>query len=226
MMDFLILSPFHFHRTYFLTMQQFIFIRHGESLSNAGSSIILPNADIPLTHKALQQAQDLASTWETVPSAIYTSEFIRTQQTANPLCDKYAITATPLAILNECDTLGFDLLKTLPPEEKLPLIQRYWKDGNPHERIGQMGETYAEFCGRVAEFTTELPSLKKRSIIIGHGMWLAQFLWQSLKFGNHQPTQESMQQFGNFFLHLPIANLAQFNIVVTNNHIAICKRFS
>ncbi|HIW06400.1 MAG TPA: histidine phosphatase family protein [Candidatus Ignatzschineria merdigallinarum] len=62
--------PFHFHKTYFLTMQQFIFIRHGESLSNVGSSIDLPNADIPLTHKAQQQARDLANTREAVPNAI------------------------------------------------------------------------------------------------------------------------------------------------------------
>ncbi len=207
-----------------MTPQQLIFIRHGESLANAGGNTILPNAEIPLTEQAHQEAQQLADRWEITPSAVYTSDFLRTQQTTRPFCEKYQLPATPLTMLNECDTLGFDYLMTIPAEEKLPLIKRYWQESNPHERIGEMGETYHEFCNRVAAFKTELSTLSDQSLIIGHGMWFAQFLWQALNLGDHAPTSDNIRQFGNFFLHLPVTNLAQFNIVNIAHNIAISKR--
>jgi broad specificity phosphatase PhoE len=58
-----------------------IFIRHGQSTGNAG----MPCTDlatIERTEKGWNQARQVAAAWTQTPSAIVTSPFLRTQQTA------------------------------------------------------------------------------------------------------------------------------------------------
>lgn len=207
-------------------MKQLIFIRHGESLSNIGAenAIMLSNAEIPLTKHGHNLAKELANNWPIAPRAIYTSEFIRTEQTALPLCQKYKIKPIALSTLNECDTIGFDIAKNLSSEEKISLIKHYWQRSDPNERIGKLGETYTEFCQRVHHFKMQTAELDNHSIIIGHGMWLAQFIWQILKFGGQEPSSQNMHQFGNFFMSLPIPNLSQFEITLIDDHLSICQK--
>lgn len=208
-------------------MKKLIFIRHSESLSNVGHSKAnnLSNADIPLTSNGQQMAEKLAQSWDIAPQKIYTSEFLRTQQTATPLCQKFGISAVPLVTLNECDTIGFDIAKTLSPEDKLTLIKRYWHTSDPDEKIGILGESYKEFCQRVQQFQHLLPELDHHSIIIGHGMWLAQFIWQILKLGDPKSLSHNMTQFGHFFMNLPLPNLIQFEITLSHHQLSISQRY-
>ena len=202
--------------------KNFIFIRHGESDANAGNHLVKPNSEISLTERGAVLSRSLANTCANTPSDIYISEFKRANQTAVPLCQKYQITTTELSLLNEFDAIDFDIEKKLTQQEKLALIKRYWLEANPKERIGVQAETYKEFCQRVSQFKLSLPSLNNESFIIGHGMWFAQFIWQTLGLDDGKPSQ-NMKGFGNFFLNMPISNLDQFHISIINHNVSLRK---
>jgi broad specificity phosphatase PhoE len=63
------------------------FIRHCESVSNAGG-MTMEHGSIPLSGRGKHQAQIVAETLDVKPSQVLVSELIRTQQTAQPFCDK------------------------------------------------------------------------------------------------------------------------------------------
>ena len=59
------------------------FIRHAESLSNAGFPTDTPHA-IGLSEKGLAQAEAVAAQWQTDPDLIVVSRYSRTAYTAVP----------------------------------------------------------------------------------------------------------------------------------------------
>jgi probable phosphoglycerate mutase len=74
-------------------MKTIWFIRHAESEANAGLAKTYPDT-IPLTLKGFTQARLLAEPIATEPDLIITSPYLRTQQTAQPLADKYPLVPT------------------------------------------------------------------------------------------------------------------------------------
>ena len=66
------------------------FIRHGESVANAGA-VTMPHEAIPLSAIGQRQAAELATLLEVRPSTIFVSGMIRTHETAAPYCKRHAI---------------------------------------------------------------------------------------------------------------------------------------
>ena len=60
-----------------------IFVRHAQSVSNAGG-MTMPHKAIPLTEKGHQQAEALAASLHIEPADVLVSEMVRTHQTAEP----------------------------------------------------------------------------------------------------------------------------------------------
>lgn len=203
-------------------MKRLMFVRHGESEANTGG-ISRPNAEIILTEKGQQQAQKVAEHWQDAPSQIYVSEFIRTTQTAQPLMDKYEIQPIQLAGLNEFNTFGYDYVKGLTGQQRLPLTLAYWRKADPEERCGELGQTYQEFCTQVAEFIPMLLTLEDNSVLFGHGMWFTQLMWQTLGFGQHITTSKNMKSFMKFHMSLHVRNTEQFNLYVADQKVFIQK---
>lgn len=85
-------------------MRTLYFIRHAESVSNAGG-VSLEHHAIPLTDAGQQFARTLAQTWSIRPAHLMVSELIRTHQTAQPLCDQYGMTYQVNPCLNELHIL-------------------------------------------------------------------------------------------------------------------------
>lgn len=63
-------------------MKTIYIIRHAESLANSGGRS-LPDREIPLSETGQKQAENLIARLPAIP-CIFTSEFLRTQQTATP----------------------------------------------------------------------------------------------------------------------------------------------
>ena len=64
------------------------FARHGESEANTGIAN-QPDHEIILTATGQSQAQQLVERLDIRPAAVYTSELLRTQQTAAYFCHKH-----------------------------------------------------------------------------------------------------------------------------------------
>lgn len=203
-------------------MKKIIFVRHAQSEANAGG-VSKPNASIELTEKGLGQAQLLADEWLEEPSQIYVSEFIRTTQTAMPLMEKYGITPISLAGLNEFNTFGYEFVKGLTGQQRLPLTLAYWKTSDPDARCGETGQTYNEFCAQVDNFIPTLFTLEDHSAIVGHGMWMTQLMWQSLGFGSRISDASTMKAFMKFHMALHIGNTQKFNLYLTDDKVFVQK---
>jgi broad specificity phosphatase PhoE len=66
---------------------------------------------IPLSDKGKLQAQLVADTLANKPSQILVSELIRTQQTAQPYCDRHSISYQINPLLNEIHAVSYELIE-------------------------------------------------------------------------------------------------------------------
>ena len=74
-------------------MKHLLFIRHGESVANAGG-VTLPHADIPLSERGRREASIVAGLLPASPSRIYCSPFLRAMSTAEPYSQRTGVPLT------------------------------------------------------------------------------------------------------------------------------------
>lgn len=193
-----------------IPMRTVLFVRHGESQSNAGGPS-LPHADIPLTRRGLRQAHALASLLPQAPGHVLCSRFLRARQTARPYCRRVRAMAQQHPLLHEFDSLDFSLIEGLPSERRRPLADAFWARGQAHERSGPQAETFAEFATRVQRFIDiELPNLPDASVLFGHGQWMGLLAWRMLGFD--ALADDGMRRFRRFQMGLPMPNGAVYRM--------------
>ena len=183
------------------------FIRHGQSLANAGG-ITMDHHAIPLTELGVHQAKHLAESLEIEPSVFFVSELVRTHQTAKPFCDKYSIQPTIHPLLNELSCIDPQLIQGMDGKQRRPIADAYWQEADPHKRLGENADTFAEFAQRIDQFLPELETLPDRSVLFGHGIWFGMLVWKVFGFSTH--TSQDMKAFRRFQLDFPMPNCAVY----------------
>jgi alpha-ribazole phosphatase len=88
------------------------FIRHGESVANAGG-ITMKNRKIPLSAKGFEQARSVAENFKIKPSQILVSEYLRTHQTAEPFYVRNSSEYQICTKLNEFSIISHELNDTV-----------------------------------------------------------------------------------------------------------------
>jgi len=194
--------------------------RHAESEANIGG-ISRPNAEIEITESGRLHAEQVAEKIINKPSKIYISEFIRTEQSAQPLLDKFNIKPIKYAGLNEFNTFGYETVKGLNGQQRAPLTLNYWKTSDPNKRIGDTGETFNEFSQRVKNFIPTLKTFEDKSIIFGHGMWMTYFIWLTISKSHGFTDDQIMRYFMYFHRSLNMKNLEKIDILVNEDEIFI-----
>ena len=186
-------------------MTKLLFVRHAESLANAGG-VTMPNDRIPLSPYGQNQASVLADVLSITPAAVLVSAFQRTQETAKRFCERVSVLPIVHPLLHEFCTIDPTIIAGMNMEQRRPITEGYWRDADPDKRMGEDAESFHEFAARVAGFEKELDGLADSTVIFGHGMWLALLVWRLLGFS----TQGSgaMQAFRRFQLALPVSNCA------------------
>jgi alpha-ribazole phosphatase len=178
------------------------FIRHGESVSNAGG-ITMEHKAIPLTERGQLQANIVAESLELKPSVVLVSEHIRTQQTAQPFYDKHACETRIQPLLNEISCLSDELIVDMTSKERRPLADAYWNNADIHQRLGVSADTFIEFK-RVETFKDVMDHLPHHAVIFGHGIWFGLLAWKLLGF--EVTDSMTMKAFRRFQTGLPLAN--------------------
>lgn len=204
-------------------MKKIIFFRHAQSEANAGG-VSKPNAEIQLTSVGQQQAALLASKYCNKPTAIFTSTFLRTQQTAAPLADKYHQTPKALACLNEFNTFDFELIKGLDGQQRLPLTLAYWREANPDKKHGANAQSFNDFNYQVIEAIQTIQKLPHNSVIFGHGMWFSLFAWHVLVDSTKHFDTIQLRAFFKFQRALPVLNAAAFELLIDDSQNTIFVR--
>jgi alpha-ribazole phosphatase len=186
-------------------LKRLTYIRHAESLSNAGG-ITLPHAEIPLSETGQRQAAALADVFPVIPAHVLVSPMIRTHQTATPYCSKHGLTPEVNPSLAEFSVIGHALIKGMNGSERKEAVKPYWEAPCPDRRMGNDADTFREFDARVAEFEAGMAALPHGTVIFGHGIWFGLLLWRLL--GYSVIDSNSLRAFRRFQLGLPMPNCA------------------
>ncbi len=201
-------------------MKKIYFVRHGQSLANAGG-ITMEHHAIPLTNIGLRQATMLASLLTDSPSEILVSPFIRAIDTAAPYSERVALKPFIIQGLREFETIDPALLLGMSGEQRRPIADAYWAEGDVAKRMGDRAETFSEFAHRIAAFKTlVLPTIPDKAVVFGHGMWIAMLFWQLMEFPYDD--RFAMKAFRRFQMGFPMPNCAVYCFTeVTPDHWAV-----
>ena len=190
-------------------MRHILFVRHGQSHSNVGG-VTMDNARIPLTDLGHKQAAALAMLLPPVVDRVLVSPFDRTRDTAAPYCRHTRQQPAMLDALREFELIDPVLLQGMTGEQRRPVADAYWSRANPHERMGDHAETFAEFQARITAVRQDMAFWPATTSVFGHRMWLAMLVWQILGF--ERCDSAAMRSFRQFHLGLPIPNAAVYHL--------------
>lgn len=198
-------------------MNTIYFIRHGQSTANAGG-ITVNNHSIPLSNLGLIQAERLAtkqlSLLPSQPNKVYTSSYLRTQQTAKPYCQAMNVSSVVHPIFHEFTNIDPLLLHGMTGDERWPFIKAYWDKADPHLRQGVHAETFIEFDDRVSEFMKQVYLFENNTVLFGHGIFFSLLIWKNLGFKVNNST--GMAAFRQFQIALPMPNCGIYTLKYTD----------
>lgn len=190
-------------------MKTITFIRHGQSVANAGGISVAHHA-IRLSSLGELQADVLSTLLPAKPPLILTSSFLRAQQTASPFAQRIGVSATDHSLLHEFDNFDLPLIAGMNGAQREPLREAYWRAADPNQRMGEAAETFTEFDQRVDTFMPHLQELPDQTIVFGHGMWIGMLIWKLLGFSSSDSL--GMKTFRRFQMGLPVPNCAVYYI--------------
>ena len=117
------------------------FVRHGESVANAGG-MTMPHHAIPLSATGRQQATELPALIDVQPSVVLVSNMIRTHETAAPFCERHAIVPKINPTLDEFSVIDPALIEGMDGAQRKPFVKSYWDDPQPHKRLGDKADMF------------------------------------------------------------------------------------
>jgi broad specificity phosphatase PhoE len=188
-----------------MTKKDITLIRHAESQANAGAITLTPKS-IELTERGHQQAKSLAASLDITPALIVVSPYVRAQQTAQPTIEKF-----PEALVEQWPVQEFTYLapgrcRNTSMEQRVPWAAEYWERADPCHRDGDGAESFAEFLGRIQDFTARSSSRAESPILVfTHQMFIAGCLW--LRSHSTAEPIGGMREFRKYMLENVIPNV-------------------
>ena len=156
------------------------FIRHGESEANAG----LPTTDpvsTRLTKKGLEQAKNIAASFEEAPSLIVTSSYIRTKQTAWPTMECFPDIPHEEWPVHEFTYLPLTDKQYSTVQQRRPQAQQFWRRNDPFYVAGEGAESFMQFMQRVQAVIERINAQEDRFIaIFSHEQFIRGIMWSLL----------------------------------------------
>lgn len=182
-------------------MKKIYLIRHAQSESNAGQTV-RPNHQINITDVGKTQAQELAdwlSANVTEPvTEIFVSQYIRTQQTAQPYLQSTKRTAIVIDELHEFNFLDFDTIKDLSFDDIRVIADDFWQQHSAH-RASEVTDSFEHFVARVKKVRAYFDALPDGTyLVFTHGMLIGMLIWQMLL--GDSPRLYNMKKFREFEL--------------------------
>ena len=186
-------------------MSQFWLIRHGESTSNIGEPAAFRGAP-PLSTHGRAQAQALADGWQINPTVIVASSFVRTQQSAEPLRNRYPTVPHEIWPVQEFTPLADHHYRGVRMQDRKPAFYRYFDRGNPDYVDGAGAESFREGVARAARLIGRLRQ-QPNCVVFTHATFLRIVYWLWL----HQSEElacDGIRAFNPFQQSVPIPNCA------------------
>lgn len=149
-------------------------LRHGSSVSNEGGATS-DSWQIPLTLQGHGEAAEASRQWALLagaePFKLISSPMLRARQTAEHILARYPhVSLHVVPDLREFEPFDFSQLPPMSPEQRRPLMERYWSACNP-EQVGSgvRAESFAGFRKRVQAVLDDIRSSPVRTLAVCHG---------------------------------------------------------
>ena len=146
-------------------MAKIWFIRHGESTSN----IDLPvgeNHSIELTEEGRRQAAEVAQKIPVAPDLIVVSPYVRTQQTAQPVIERFPGTAQEIWQIHEFTFLATEKYVGTVRAQRSKLAKDYWESANPDHIDGEGAESFNQMVARIEAMLDLLARREEEFIVV------------------------------------------------------------
>jgi broad specificity phosphatase PhoE len=196
-------------------MKEVWFIRHGLSESNAG----LPTDDpglIALTPEGHEQARNLANSIEMAPELVICSPYLRTQQTARPLLEKFPQVKTAVWPIHEFDFLSPETCVGTTVAQRKPWVKSYWDACQPDQVHGEGAESFNGFRNRVTACIKRLEETDETLIFVFSHGHVIRAIWQLLQ-ADQQSDPNAMIVFRDRMSLLPVPNTCIFKATYEDN---------
>lgn len=186
-------------------------VRHAESEANINGKT-LSHASIALSEHGHRQAQDLCSKLPVIDHVIV-SKYLRTQQTAAPILEKYGLSLEVDEHLHEFSYLSERKCANTNLNDRKAWVNAYWERMDYQHRDADDTESFEDLYLRVKAFHDKLKIVAedyavKHLAVFSHGQFLQLLIMQI-----QQPrplTKELMQQFRADLVRQPIRNTEVF----------------
>jgi probable phosphoglycerate mutase len=187
-------------------MKKIWFIRHAESLSNAGFPTDTPHA-IGLSEKGMAQAEAVAAQWQTEPDLIVVSRYSRTAYTAVPLCRLHPQVQVVELPVHELTFLAPGRYIGTTETTRREPARQYWERCDPDYCDGEGAESFCDFCKRIDESLEALRDrTEQRIAVFCHAYVIKAILWRQLH-PDTLVTAEYMRGFFDFHLNCVVPNI-------------------
>lgn len=188
-----------------------LFIRHAESVANAGLATASPDS-IPLTEKGIEQSKLLAGFLHDDPQLIVVSSFLRAKQTATPLIERFTDSEVETWNVHEFTYLSQKKCGHSSMADRKPLVKEFWQRSDPDYCDGDGAESFADFIERVRETVHKLENSPHQTIaVVTHGQFIRAVMWLLLT-GKKEMNPSAMSKFFNFLEAVPFPNTAYLKI--------------
>ena len=180
------------------------FIRHGESMSNAGE-VAVDRGSTKLTDKGWEQARCAALKVTRQPDLIVVTPYIRTHQTAQPLREKFPNVPCETWDLFEFSALSDENYLTRTWMQRTPMMRALWERNDPDYNDGAGAESFSDMLKRINTALERLRTYKDKFIIVyAHG-----YIIQAtrLLLGKPGITHKKLMELLPYYMeHSPIEN--------------------
>lgn len=182
-------------------------VRHAESLGNAGVRTPLPGT-FALSERGAAQAAELARWFGRRPGLIVTSPYTRARQTAAPVIARHEGCAVDEWPVQEITYLAPARCADTTEAERAPMAREFWERNDPHYEDGAGAESFSGFVARIDDALHRARNSAAPLIaIFTHGHFIRGVIWRAL-----HPTlpvdADTMSMFHHFTLALLVPNCA------------------
>jgi broad specificity phosphatase PhoE len=153
-----------------------ILVRHGQSVTNAGGKAT-DHISNPLTELGRAQSRDFAERLDCKPTLFVLSPFLRAQQTAEPLRQRFPEVPVEEWPIQEFSYLNPLLHKGTSEADREPDVVAYWQRQDPAYIEGPGAESFTLFLDRAREAIHRLVSrdLGGCIVVFTHGFFMQAF---------------------------------------------------
>jgi probable phosphoglycerate mutase len=197
-----------------------LLVRHGQSVANSGGRTADPDTN-PLTALGQAQAKDFAGRVACKPTLIVTSPFLRAQQTAEPLRQRFPEVPVEVWPIQELTFLEPSHYRNTTEAEREPHSVRYW-ELNDHTYVeGPGAESFSAFLDRAREAVRRLEGRDPGGciIVVTHGFFMQAF--RLVLLFPRATDAELMANFRRFHFVNLIQNIDSLEFEVRNGKIQL-----